>query len=112
MALITYAQAVAHLKQNGVLDVGAGSPPEEDADLLLKVEQASAIVVWRMERPGEWDVDTDPESDPDFARAQSLVLQVLAWLYRYRGDDEKTPGLETILGLDGTLGMLKDRVIA
>jgi len=110
MALITYAQAVAHLKQNGVLDVG--SPPDEDPDLVLKMEQASAIVVHRMERPGEWDVNTNPAEDEDFARAQSLVLQVLAWLYRYRGDDEKTPGLETILGLDGTLGMLKDRVIA
>jgi hypothetical protein len=110
MALITYAQAVAHLKQNGVLD--AGSPPEEDADLVLKIEQASAIVVGRLERPGEWDVDTNPNDDPDFARAQALVLQVLSWLYRYRGDDDKTPGLETILSLDGSLGMLKDRVIA
>lgn len=109
MALVTYAQAVSHLKQNGVLDVG--SPPEEDADLVLKIEQASAIVVARMERPGEWDVDTRPEDDPEFAHVQSLVLQVLAHLYRFRGDDERAPGIESVLNLH-SMGMLKDRVIA
>ena len=109
MALVTYAQAVSHLKQNGVLD--AGSPPEEDADLVLKIEQASATVLLHLQRPGEWDVDTDPSDDPEFALVQALVLKVLLWLYRYRGDDETTPGIETILNMH-SMGALKDRVIA
>jgi hypothetical protein len=109
MALITYAQAVSHLKQNGVLD--AGSPPEEDADLVLKIEQASATVLLHLQRQGEWDVNSNPEDDPEFAIVQALVLKVLSWLYRYRGDDDTTPTLETILNLT-TMGALKDRVIA
>jgi hypothetical protein len=109
MALITYAQAVNHLKQNGVLDVG--SPPEEDPDLVLKIEQASARVIAHLDRYGEWDINTDPAEDPEFSIVQSLVLKVLSHLYRFRGDDEDEPGIETILNM-WTMGALKDRVIA
>lgn len=86
MALVTYAAAVKHLKQEGVLD---GSP--EDTDLQLKIEQASALVLHRLDRHGEWDEETRPEDDNDFAIVQAAVFKVLSNLYRFRGDDEKTP---------------------
>jgi hypothetical protein len=106
MALITYDMAVRHLKQDGVLD---GSP--DDADLTLKIEEASARVLVYLQRQGEWDADTDASDDPEFAIVRGLVLQVLSWLYRYRGDDAEAPGIETILNLE-TAGMLRDRTIA
>lgn len=106
MALITYEVACRHLKQEGVL-FDAGSPAIEDADVLLKMEQASAIVLHHLKRPAEWDVASRPDDDPEFAIVQALVLKVLMWLYRYRGDDDEAPGLETILN-PMTVGMLRD----
>lgn len=106
MALMTYAAAVRHLKQEGVLD---GSP--EDADVRMKMEQASAYVLTYLQRPAEWDETSDPDADPEFAIALALAMRVLTWLYRYRGDDPDAPGLESILNLT-TCGMLKDRVMA
>lgn len=96
MALITYQQAVDHLKQNGVLDV---SP--SDADLERKIEQASAIVQTAMKRFGEWDSDTDAATDPEFAWAQAMTLKVLGHLYRFRGDDTDEPSLEEMLKKSG-----------
>jgi len=109
MALVTYAQAVRHLKQNGVMDVG--SPVEEDTDLLLKIEQASAIVLIYLKRPGEWDVDSLISDDPEFAVVQGAVLKVLGNLYRFRGDDEKAnaPISEDIVQM---LSMLRDPALA
>lgn len=86
MPLITYAAAVAHLNQTGVLD---GSP--EDSDLALKIEQASAIVSLYLKRPGEWDIDTIADQDPEFAILQAAVFKVLGNLYRFRGDDMESP---------------------
>lgn len=85
-ALVSYEQAVHHLKQQGVLDV---SP--DDADLTLKIKQASAIVVGFLKRPGEWDGSEDPDDDLEFAVVQAAVLKVLGNLYRFRGDDESMP---------------------
>lgn len=108
MALITYAQAVAHLKQNGVLDVGS---PAEDSDLAVKIEQASAIVLIYLKRPGEWDVDSLPTDDPEFAIVQAAVLKVLGNLYRFRGDDESAaaPVSEDIIRM---LSILRDPSLA
>lgn len=86
MALVTYDLAVRHLKQQGVLDV---SP--EDTDLAAKIEQASAIVLIHLKRPAEWTVDSDPTEDPEFGIVQAATLKVLGNLYRFRGDDEKSP---------------------
>lgn len=106
MALITYAAAVAHLRQSGVLDV---SPA--DADLTLKIEQASALVLVHLKRPAEWDADSDPADDPEFAIVQAAVLKVLGNLYRFRGDDEKSvsPVSEDVVSM---LSMLRDPSIA
>lgn len=106
MALIAYDVAVRHLLQQGVLD---GSP--EESDLALKMEQATAIVLIHLKRHGEWDANSNPSDDPEFAIVQALVLKVLAWLYRYRGDDDNAPGLDTILN-HATTGMLRDPEIA
>lgn len=106
MALVTYDAAVRHLRQSGVLDV---SP--EDADLAMKVEQASAIVLVHLKRPGEWSVDSDPAEDPEFAIVQAAVLKVLGNLYRFRGDDEKAsaPISDDVIAM---LSILRDPSLA
>lgn len=106
MALITYDQAVQHLQQQGVLDV---SPASED--LTLKVEQASAIVLVHLKRPAEWDVDSDPTDDPEFAIVQAAVLKVLGNLYRFRGDDPQSPSplSDDVVRM---LSMLRDPTLA
>jgi hypothetical protein len=97
MALVTYEQAVRHLKQEGVLD---GSPA--DADLTLKIEQASAMVIAHLKRPAEFDVDTIPADDPDFAWVQAAVLRTLGWLYRFRGDDPEAPSFDDLMRNTGS----------
>lgn len=106
MALVTYDQAVAHLKQQGVLDV---SP--EDVDLALKLQQASSLVLVHLKRPGEWSVDSDPTDDPEFAIVQAAVLKVLGNLYRFRGDDESSPApiSDDVVRM---LSMLRDPTLA
>lgn len=106
MALVTYAAAVAHLKQTGVLD---GSP--EDADLALKIEQASALVLIHLKRPAEWDVESDPTDDPEFAVVQAAVFRVLGNLYRFRGDDDRAPN-PVDDGVISMLTMLRDPTMA
>lgn len=91
MALVTYQMAVDHLKQNGVLDLDGGSPDVQNDDLNAKIEQASAMVLIHLKRHGEWDVETDADTDPEFAVVQAAVLKVLGNLYRFRGDDENSP---------------------
>jgi hypothetical protein len=86
MALITYGAAVKHLKQEGVLDV---SP--EDSDLALKIEQASALVLHRLDRLGEWNAESRPDDDSEFAIVQAATFIVLGNLYRFRGDDADAP---------------------
>jgi len=106
MALISYDQAVRHLRQTGVMD---GSPADED--LTLKIQQASALVQIYLKRPAEWDVSSRPEDDPEFAVVQAAVLKVLGNLYRFRGDDEKpvSPLSEDVVAL---LSMLRDPTLA
>lgn len=106
MALIAYDDAVRHLKQQGVLDV---SP--SDADLTAKIEQASAIVLVHLKRPAEWDIDSDPGDDPEFAIVQAAVLKVLGHLYRFRGDDDSAPAplSDDVIRM---LSMLRDPALA
>ena len=87
MALITFAAAVNHLRQNGVIvDESPESP--QAADLRLKMEQATAMVVVHLKRPAEWAEGDSAADDPEFAIVQAAVLRVLGNLYRFRGDDE------------------------
>lgn len=106
MALVTYDMAVKHLKQEGVLD---GSP--EDADLTAKIEQASAIVINHLKRPGEWSIDSDPATDSEFAWVQAAVLEVLSQLYYRRGDDANKPSLDDVLVKMGS-SMYRDPALA
>ena len=105
-ALVTYDMAVRHLKQEGVLD---GSP--EDTDLNAKIVTASAIVIVHLKRPAEWDLQSDPITDDEFAIVQAAVLKVLGNLYRFRGDDEKTPNPvdDSVVSM---LSMLRDPAMA
>lgn len=86
MALVTYGEAIRHLQQQGVLD---GSPSDED--VMLKLEQASAIVAVHLKRPGEWSIGSIAADDPEFAIVQAAILKVLGNLYRFRGDDDAAP---------------------
>lgn len=87
------------------------SPLEQNADLTLKMEQASALVLIHIKRAAEWDVDSDPSDDPEFAVVQAAVLRVLGNLYRFRGDDEKSvsPISEDVVSM---LSMLRDPSLA
>ena len=95
-----------HLRQQGVFD---GSP--EDPDLAAKIEQASQIVISHLKRPAEWDENSDPETDPDFAWVQAMTLKVLGHLYRFRGDDEDEPSLEDLFRKSSS-SMYRDPTLA
>lgn len=108
--LVTLAQAKRHLRL-GEPDVPSS---EEDADLVDKIAQASALVIdyvsqrisetdagsppttWAAE-VATWDVNSSPPAlPPPIVQAATLVQ--LAELWRYRGDDPandapmRTPG--------------------
>ncbi len=106
MALVTFDAALNHLRQQGALST---SPPDDD--LTLKIEQASALVLVHVKRPAEWDIDSDPTQDPEFAIVQAAVFKVLGNLYRFRGDDEKpmNPVGEDVIAM---LSMLRDPALA
>lgn len=84
MALITWDQAKAELGLSG---------DEQQALVMAKAEQASALVLRRLagyvarEDP-QWTDATDPTADPVFALVQAAVLAQTATLFRFRGDDE------------------------
>lgn len=68
-----------------------------DDELEYLIPQATGIVTdyladffTDLGSPG-WDVDTDPDTVPQFAIVQAAVLAVLANLWRHRGD-ENAPG--------------------
>jgi hypothetical protein len=80
--LISYDQAIDHLRlpRNG---------NEEEQDLLLKMTQATAIVITYIKRPNHgWTIETNPDADAEFAIVQAAILKVLTDLYRDRGDEE------------------------
>lgn len=110
MALITYAQALRHLK----LTDDQGSPSDLSQDVTLKMEQATALVIAHIKRPGHtWTVATDPAADAEFAIVQAVILQVLRHLDRFRGDaetEESAQALRTLLRTN--LSMLRDPTLA
>jgi hypothetical protein len=86
MALITVAQAKAHLRMPGV--------PDDDPDLLQKMAAAEAAILtyinttdyWRSVSVGWTDETTTP------ADVQHAILTKLAEMDRYRGDDVQGQG--------------------
>lgn len=89
MALITWEHVVTHLRLEGV-------ESDHQAAVLPKMEQATAIVLQRISAylarvEPEWTAETDPDTDPDFAIVQAVILDTLAHLYQFRGDSDKTP---------------------
>lgn len=85
MALITYEQARDHLR------LTADQPIETVEDVMLKMEQASEIVLDRINTSeqgratsADWDETTVPRA------VQASILLVLTHLYEHRGDDPST----------------------
>ena len=85
-------------------------PGPNDADVLAKMETASAIVLTHLKRPAEWDVNSDASNDTEFAVVQGAVLTVLTRLYYKRGDEEKP--LDPLEGLYPILSLLRDPAMA
>lgn len=85
-ALVTYAQVKNHLKL---------TDDNEKAVLQLLMEQATQLVLLRLERDAAdspaWDDATDPTTDAEFSLAQAAILIEVADLWRRRGDDADTP---------------------
>lgn len=109
MALITLDQAHAHLR----LTPGGSPLTVVDADLLLKMEQATAIVIVHIKRPEHgWTVDTDPAEDAEFACVQAAILDVLANLFGHRGDDDAAIDGPLSQRAIRTLSMLRDPAVA
>jgi hypothetical protein len=81
MSLITYDQAVAHLR----VSIPHDSPTNPaETDLRLKMLQAEEIVLTRIKQQGSsptWDSTTVPP------QIQAAILMQLGELWRFRGDD-------------------------
>lgn len=78
-ALVTYAQAKAHLRL---------PDDREKVAVEEKTQQATALVLRHIDREdNEWDDTTDPTVDLDFAIVQAAILETLGDLWRFRGDD-------------------------
>jgi hypothetical protein len=92
MALVTFVQAARHVRAPfGEYDEGAD-------ELRSMIEQASAICLNYIEREADeespaWTSATDPATDSEFAILQAAILRMVAHLWRWRGDDEKTPSV-------------------
>lgn len=79
--LVTLAQAKKHLRSPAAFD--------DDIDILLKIEQATSLVLEYISRDDDdwtetmvsWTEDTVPRG------VQAAVLVQLGELYRFRGDD-------------------------
>jgi hypothetical protein len=96
MRLITYQQALDHLKES----VPVTSPPSgRENDIRLKIDQAEELVLdWINQRIADgdlwdatiesWDVSADPPVPPP-GRVTAAVLVQLKMLDRFRGDDMK-----------------------
>lgn len=78
MSRVSYDQAVAHLRRVGL---DTGSPATQDADIVLKLAQAEAIIFDYLD-------DDAPDESPIINAA---ILIQFTELWRWRGDDETGP---------------------
>lgn len=114
MALVTLQQVKTHLRiTNG----------DQDEDLEMKLDQATALVVLYLKRtdlgsPDPEPADADPTDLTPIERAivQAAILEVVANLDRFRGDDpdgENPNGVEFLTpSIRGRLSMLRDPALA
>lgn len=91
-ALISFALARAQTKA----PFDEQSDPDGAAELNRMRVQATAICMNYIEREPEdqspaWTAATDPTTDTEFSIVQAAILRMLMHLWRWRGDDEKTP---------------------
>lgn len=85
MAILTLQQAKDHLN----IWTPIASPLDAvDRDISMKMEEAESIILDYLKSDDGWD-DTNV---PPLVRA--AILQQLAELYRFRGDDERGPVYE------------------
>jgi hypothetical protein len=89
--LVTLTEAKRHLRK-------AASDTSQDADIQMKLDQATAIIIDYLKDPDHgWDVDTVP------LPVHAAILLQLGDLYTYRGDeraerdDELAPGVASLL---------------
>lgn len=111
MALVSLEQAQRHLR----LSVTAAASPlsDEEADVSLKIEQATALVLNHLKRePTGWDVTTDPATDHEFAAVQAAILEVLGSLYGHRGDDNTVTDGPLSTRVIMMLSLLRDPALA
>jgi len=93
--LVTLAEAKTHLRIT-TADGSAG-----DADIQMKLDAATAIIVeycattayWKT-TTAEWDADTVP------LPVKHAILLELGELYRFRGDDPEGPARDPAIGAD------------
>jgi hypothetical protein len=109
MALITKEQAFTHLRVDGA---------EYDADIELKMEQATAHVLTYLKIDADaladlgWTDETDPASDTTFAITQGAILEVLANIFFDRGDRDKPSDGPITPRIKNALSMLRDPALA
>lgn len=105
MALITYEDAIRHLKLEGA---------EPDVqDVQLKMETATAVVVALIDNPtvtDAWTVGT--EGDTTFNIAQGFMFKVLQRQDRFRGDDEDGKHMDWLTQSEQQLlvNLIKDHI--
>jgi hypothetical protein len=105
MALITLPKAKAHLRV-------APEYNDDDNDIDLKLEQASAIILDRCNSTEHWRAITATWTDATVPRAvQAAMLLMLTHLYEHRGDDMQ-PDADLWKAIDGLIGLHKDPVLA
>lgn len=86
MALVSLPDAKTHLRI---------TVDEFDAEVGDTLERANAVVLTYIQDQADagWSATTDPASDQKYAVVKAAILEVLANLWRHRGDaDEPVPG--------------------
>lgn len=122
MALITLTQAYHQLRLPMNDNPMVPAAPEYVADVTMKMEQATALVLAHMKIDAAaltelgWTVTgspaTDPEEDATFAIVQAAILEVLTNLWADRGDREKPSDGPISARVKNMLSMHRDPTIA
>lgn len=101
--LVPAEMALAHAKKRA---------DDEDVDAFYDcLEQANAFVLHFLKRdPGEWTAESHVATDREFGIVQAAILRATLHLWRFRGDDEKTPDLTTVIF--PLVSMLRDPSLA